>query len=915
MNALASRCAVRIRPTVTLSVASADFISSPKCQLELHRVSLSALYGLHQQQPSADKTPQRTCAAAVPAFIDASEHEGPCNVRIRCPYEGRLRVGVRGFATKRQRLDEYDSYEVTIDPQKVPHDFCRVPIHMQSAGELKDTVTVAGRMRLCNPNFWLRCSSAVRDLSECFRSREIVAILNAYAKAGYRDASLFGHLGQLLVLQAHDCRVSDLAVAVQAFARLNIPNSSFFDLLAVQCIRKINELGPRGVATVAAAYGGVKHPHLLLFGRLAQEVEAKAEAFCNIDLIQTLWGCSRVSYRHSKMLHRCADQIIHRLSTCTVTEALTAAEAFAALSFYRVDLVGSLSSFFKCRIRNLPVRSLPLLLQTFTTFDRLASPRADLPQGRLSALQEGNSELLTNSVALYRAALPVIARAAICFSMTELSAVDSALRSVGLSHDLLTRALQQELQQRGPHLTPLECAQILRQVASRGGDGDDAAAAAAVRALLSSPSILVSLPGMTFIQVLEDLKDLHCHGALAVIASYIYGDRCTAHDKGLLGGAELLVVQRILLQCFSTAGKAIHVLRTESEKRALAGRRRNRQGHSSDVLSKKARMLYDSITASAEAVGANALIQAVCRYRSDPGAGLWLDLLMKGLVTEADPELLPALLMELARMQKERAAAEEEDGSVPRDSSYPAAGEADPRLSRISSSAQLSDRFRRVARYLMESPARGVAVHGVQVVPTSLHLDATNTRFLYECLSVTAACSAANALRNHPQCEVARHYVKRLCHLVCSRLQRAPTPEEAGESGMACSAHLERQVGKSLARLLQSLVALRADAPQALLQQLATRLRWMEGRDVLAVLRLFPTSTEASLRQQVACAVDLRFRDLKSWRRLIELRDLCSNLKLEVDDDVAELEVDGTGNQSAKGDEQGIPTIAEAVCD
>lgn len=531
-----------------------------KCRWEFQRVSVS-IYALQQKERHTANTLQRTGTSTASVSVRPIGHDDLWGFRFICPC-GRFSHGCRGFATKRQRLDEYDSYEVTIDPKKVPHDFCRVPIHMQSAGELKDTITVAGRMRLFNPNFWRRCSSAVRDLAEGFRSREIVAILNAYAKAGYRDVSLFGRLGQLLALQAHDCRASDMGVALQAFARLNIPNSSLFDLLAVQCIRKVDELGPRGIATVAAAYGGVKHPHPLLFGRLAQQIEAQVETFCNLDLIQALWGCARVSYRHAKLLDCCADQIMHRLATCTVTEALTAAESFAVLSFYRADLVGSLSSFFRSRICNIPVRSLPLLLQTFASFDQLASLSADPRVKLLPVLHVGNAEPLTNSVALYRAALPVIARAAVCFSLTELSAVDSTLRSVGLSHDLLTSALQQELQQRVPHWTPQVCAEILQQVASRGGDGNDKAAAAAVRALLASPAVLGSLPETTVLQILKDLKDLRCHGALAVAASFVYGGSGLANGERLLGGAELLVAQRIVLQCFPSTGTVFHHLRT-----------------------------------------------------------------------------------------------------------------------------------------------------------------------------------------------------------------------------------------------------------------------------------------------------------------------------------------------------------------
>lgn len=40
--------------------------------------------------------------------------------------------------------------------------------------------------------------------------------------------------------------------------------------------------------------------------------------------------------------------------------------------------------------------------------------------------------------------------------------------------------------------------------------------------------------------------------------------------------------------------------------------------------------VYASAAAAAANVSANALVLAICRYRGDPGTGLWLELLMKG---------------------------------------------------------------------------------------------------------------------------------------------------------------------------------------------------------------------------------------------------------------------------------------------
>lgn len=542
----ATRCvaqtnSLRARPTAGL----ATFFRA-ELRREHLRVTASSLEQQHARSASRPRIPHfPVIQRATGEFPGEAEHVPICTILARC-HSWRCFQGSRGFATKRQRLDEYDSYEATVDPKRVPADFGRVPIHLQAAGELKETVTLAGRMRLANPNFWMRCSTAVKDLSGGFRAKELVSILNAYAKAGYRDAPLFHHLAQFIALQAHDCRASDLAVCLQAFARLGIRHESLFDILAWQCIRRIDELGPRGIATVAAAYGGVRHSHDGLFNNLAAHAEAQAETFCNIDLVQLLWGCARVGYRHSGLLERCADQLIHRVPTCTVLETLTAAEAFASLGFYRANLVSCLSEFFLCKIHSVPLRCLPTLLQTFTSFDKLLGPSGGPP---------GGPSALTANAALYRAALPTVARQAHCFSLSELAAVDSALRSVGLTHDLLARALQQLLPQQAPHLSPQECVEMLHQTAARCADEKDHAVAAAVGALFSTSDKLWALPDVSVLRLLEALKELKCLQALVVCASLVFGEEQGVGKKRRLGGAELLVAQRVLLEAFPLGGK------------------------------------------------------------------------------------------------------------------------------------------------------------------------------------------------------------------------------------------------------------------------------------------------------------------------------------------------------------------------
>lgn len=144
---------------------------------------------------------------------------------------------------------------------------------------------------------------------------------------------------------------------------------------------------------------------------------------------------------------------------------------------------------------------------------------------------------------------------------------------------------------------------------------------------------------------------------------------------------------------------------------------------------------------------------------------------------------------------------------------------------------------------------------------------------------------------------------------------------EAVDTAGSCRAHHLRQEAKCLARMLQTFVTLAANVPVELLRwgfyifcpiqsilrfadfvlremkegftseishqrkefhsrlcvlpcsELAPRLKFMEGKDILLVLRLISQQpAECAFRHHLACAVDLRFRDLKSWRKLNELR-------------------------------------------
>ncbi|PHJ26059.1 hypothetical protein CSUI_000080 [Cystoisospora suis] len=341
-------------------------------------------------------------------------------------FQGRLKyayslIAKRGFAKKRIRLNEYEEYDQKLDPRRVPLAFVRVPIHHQSAAELVETITTAGQLRLSNPNFWKRCTTAAGDLSCGFRVKELVNIVNAYAKANVRDEQLFNVLAPAIAAQITECRASDIAVAAQAFARVYIRHDALLNVIATEAANRIHEMGPRGVAVVMWSFARLEVRHESLVSKACRAVAENIGEYSSIDLTQTLWSLGELNVTDVAVLTRICDHIMSHLAGYSISELLLCTCALSKVLSFDHDIVPAMRSLFVQQLREIPLPQLPRLLQAFTALDRIPT------YGREPSAAPG----------LYRLIVRSVLRNISFFRPEEIEQIRQSLAAINLTDGLL----------------------------------------------------------------------------------------------------------------------------------------------------------------------------------------------------------------------------------------------------------------------------------------------------------------------------------------------------------------------------------------------------------------------------------------------------------------------------------------------
>lgn len=510
---------IRLRPVSVGSVAAPRYPNARTSSPPLVGMTTEPLTSVSNSLSKASNIFNHTMVCCFPFMVTPSTI---CRSRTQClvpcclvmsqnnlsagppPYPCACLVVLRSFAKKRVKLSEYEEYEQTFNPSRIPKDFVRVPLHHQSAGELLESIVTAGQLRLQNPNFWRRCTTAVVDLANGFRVRELVSIINAYAKAKSKDEALFRCLAKHIACQAADCRASDLAVAVQAYARMAIRHEALFSVLALHIREKLPALSSRGVAMVMWSYGRLGMHHESLFETVMRQIVDTVETYSPLDVTQILSAMSSLMYRHASGLCSLCIQIRTQLKNFSVTELLVCTHALSQLRYCDEELAAALQTFYIQNLRALPLPELPPLLHAMTRLERCSDSSSsflyrssvDGSAGEVARSAKASSAaktapasctdtaatVLPNFSTLYRLLTKAIVVHIRFYSLLEIERVRTALAEVDLTDDLLNAAASQVIPFKINTLTTEEkvsLLEVLCRYSSRSCTIAEAAAAAA----------------------------------------------------------------------------------------------------------------------------------------------------------------------------------------------------------------------------------------------------------------------------------------------------------------------------------------------------------------------------------------------------------------------------------------------------
>ncbi|CEL98031.1 unnamed protein product [Vitrella brassicaformis CCMP3155] len=291
----------------------------------------------------------------------------PPALRNSLPAAASVKHQGRSFAKKRERLSEYDKYEQTVNPQRIPYQtFVRTPIHHMEAGQLIDTIETAGQLTLSNRNFWKRCSTALMDLASSLKTKELARAVIGFSKGSHADPKLFNVLSKYIALKATELTHTDMAVIVAGYGRLGIRHEPLFDVLAQELLHRLPHMAAKGVASVAFHYAKVDIYRKHLFDAVAREVIDKSNTYPPQELCQVAWAFSRLNIVDEALVNVIAEEVKLGILHFSVPEVVAIAESLSRLGCHQRDLAMTLEEHLATRLLELPLDHIPSLLSSFS---------------------------------------------------------------------------------------------------------------------------------------------------------------------------------------------------------------------------------------------------------------------------------------------------------------------------------------------------------------------------------------------------------------------------------------------------------------------------------------------------------------------------------------------------------------------
>eukprot|EP00929_Paragymnodinium_shiwhaense_P101562 TRINITY_DN64724_c0_g1_i1.p1 TRINITY_DN64724_c0_g1~~TRINITY_DN64724_c0_g1_i1.p1 ORF type:complete len:770 (-),score=118.97 TRINITY_DN64724_c0_g1_i1:243-2552(-) len=206
-----------------------------------------------------------------------------------------LSVHSRGFAKKRTRLDEYDAHEGGVrfklwkEVSERGDGFYPMMFQDMPLGKVVETLDVAVRLDVMNPNFWRRASMAAEDFASAMSASQVSITCNAFGRVAWTQSGLVESLAGPVIKHARAFRHSDLAIIVRAMVRMKSKRPTVFAALA-QAATEHSRLDSKGYLIILESFAAVSYrsevflQHLSKWaagGGLRRTPEGQAIAFAN----------------------------------------------------------------------------------------------------------------------------------------------------------------------------------------------------------------------------------------------------------------------------------------------------------------------------------------------------------------------------------------------------------------------------------------------------------------------------------------------------------------------------------------------------------------------------------------------------------------------------------------------------------
>eukprot|EP00435_Cladocopium_sp_Y103_P017269 s1193_g4.t1 len=173
----------------------------------------------------------------------------------------RFSLGLRFFAKRRKRLDEYDHYERPLSAKswkrlRFEGNFFEHSFQEMTPGEVANSVFVASKMDVQNDAFWTRAALGVADVAGAMTARQLTETCWGFGAAKWHDDALVKALASPLIKLAPSMKATHLASNAQALARMKVRHVAVLQTLSIAAQHSLQagHLKGKGLAMIAKAF-------------------------------------------------------------------------------------------------------------------------------------------------------------------------------------------------------------------------------------------------------------------------------------------------------------------------------------------------------------------------------------------------------------------------------------------------------------------------------------------------------------------------------------------------------------------------------------------------------------------------------------------------------------------------------------